>query len=337
MDSISIIVPVYNGDRFIGRCLESILRNKTDVPFELIVVDDGSTDRTAEIVRSFPCSYYRIEKSGVAAARNLGIRKAKGEILFFFDADVILREDTLSRFLKHFQEDPDVCVVQGRWDSESPSRAFASRFFLLKYTYSLNQLMDKARRTEVANLETGNMAVKAEVFRQVGGFDEGYKSAGGEEHELGLRILQRYKIYYYADLFVGHEFGGFRGTLRKIFLRTVNFSMLSFHAKKKDFMSLHRASVPLQDKLSVVLVFLLAGCCLLAFANVGIAVLGAAAVVFFYLLNISKFLLFLLAREGFFFALASGLADFVVMLPRLAGVLVAAFVFHVLKNRELKL
>ncbi len=194
---ISIIIPVYNGEKYIGECLSSVLLNTVNAAFEIIVVDDGSTDDTAKIVQRFSCRYIRIEKSGVAAARNIGIKNAKGGIIFFFDADVKLKKDTLDVFLKHFKEDSDVYVMQGRWDKSSPIPAFSSRFLLLKYAYNFEGLFKNKRRLEAANLETGWLAIRKEVFEKIGIFNEGYRFSGGEEHELGIRILEAYKIFYY--------------------------------------------------------------------------------------------------------------------------------------------
>src|SRR3990167_7399424 len=128
LSKISIIIPVYNGANSIGNCLESIFRNRVDIPFEVMVIDDGSTDDTAGIVRQFPCQYFRIEKSGAAAARNYGIKRANGDIIFLFDADVRLKEDTIEKFLKHFSEDKDTYIIQGRWDKNSLSPTLSSRF-----------------------------------------------------------------------------------------------------------------------------------------------------------------------------------------------------------------
>lgn len=334
---ISIIVPVHNGENVISRCLGSIYESKINIPFEIIVVDGCSTDRTREIVQQFPCLYFRIKKSGVAAARNFAIKNARGEILFFFDSDVRLKTDTISMFLRHFHEDKDADIIQGRWDKDSSKATFSSRFLLLKYWYDLNKLFVNKHRVEVANLETGCLAIKSEVFNYFNGFDENYKLSGGEEHELGVRLLGRYKIYYYIDIFVFHDFGRISETLVKIFKRTINFSILSFKARNKDFMRLHSGSVSLQDKVSVVLVFLLVFSSFLLFFNVRLALTVCLCLWLAYLVNISNFLKFLILEEGLFFAVAGSIADFILMLPRLFGLLVAVCIFYILRKVEFKI
>ena len=334
---ISIIIPVYNGERFIRHCLNSIFANKVNVPFQVIVIDDGSTDNTGKIIQQFPCLYFRIEKSGVAAARNFGIRKAKGEIIFFFDADVRLKEDTIERFLKHFKEDKDAYIVQGMWDKKSPVPTFSSRFLLLKYTYNFLNFFKGKRRIEAADLATGCIAMRDEVFDLCEGFDEGYKFSGGEEHEFGLRILDKYKIFYYSDISVDHAFGSIFKTLKKIYKRTVNFSILSFNARNKNFMNLHKNSVPTQDKISVAIFFLLFCSCLLFFFNIKLAFAVCALLLFMYLLNISRFLLYLMAEKNIFFAMAGAVADLAIMLPRLFGLLKAVYIFYILRQKEFKI
>lgn len=97
MSRISVVVPVHNGERFIGEALRSIFQ-QTRPPDEVVVVDDGSVDRTAEIVRSFPVTHYLYQsKSGQASALNVGIRSAGGDLLAFLDAD----DRWLPRKLEH--------------------------------------------------------------------------------------------------------------------------------------------------------------------------------------------------------------------------------------------
>lgn len=334
---ISIVIPVYNGENYIGGCLNFIFASKIDVPFEVIVVDDGSTDNTASVVQRFSCKYLKISNSGVAAARNVGIREAKGEIIFFFDADVKLKEETIKRFLGHFQEDQDAYIIQGRWDKKSPVPTFSSRFLLLKYAYNLKDLFKDKKRIEAATLETGCLAVKREVFDYFSGFNEDYKFSGGEEHELGVRVLHKYKIFYYSDIFVEHAFGNIFKMLKKIYRRTINYSMLLFESKDKDnFMDQHRNSVPTQDTVSVAIIFLLLCSCFLFALNIKLASVICAVLLLVYLLNISKFLLYLAGEENLLFAVTGAAADFIIMVPRLLGLFKAAYLFYFLKKRDYK-
>ena len=112
---ISIIVPAYNVEKFIGKCIESILA-QTYQNFELIIVDDGSTDFTPEIIKLFAnknskIKYFTQENTGVSAARNLGLDKTKGEYIMFVDGDDYIEPDTLEDSLAHLQKhNADVCI-----------------------------------------------------------------------------------------------------------------------------------------------------------------------------------------------------------------------------------
>jgi glycosyltransferase involved in cell wall biosynthesis len=334
---ISIIIPVYNGEKFIGHCLNSVFKAKINVPFEVIAIDDGSTDNTAGIVRQFPCGYFKIEKSGVSAARNAGIKKAKGEIIFFFDADVRLKEDTITRFSKHFEEDRNAYIIQGRWDKESSVPGFSSRFLLLKYAYNFMGQFKGNRRIEWSSLETGCLGVRAEVFERCGGFDEGYKFAGGEEHEFAMRVLNKYKIFYYRDIFVGHAFESIFKAFKKTYKRTVNFSMLSFKSGNKNFIKPRKNFIPIQDRISVLLIFLLLCSSSLFFFDIKLASIICTIILFMYLANISKFLLYLRTERNAFFAITGIAAHLAIMFPRLLGILKAGYMFYILRQTEFKI
>lgn len=115
--TISCIVPVYNGAAYIGEALNSIL-GQTLRPFEVIVVDDGSTDSTAEIVAEYhqTVSYVYQENAGPAAARNRGIALARGDFLAFLDADDVWHPEKLARQASRFQAVPDLeyCLTYKR-------------------------------------------------------------------------------------------------------------------------------------------------------------------------------------------------------------------------------
>lgn len=104
---ISVIIPVYNGGRFLEECLDAVFRSSFQ-SFEILVVDDASTDKSAEIARQKDVLVLSMPKqSGPAAARNLAAESARGEILMFVDADVVLNIDTLARVAKRFETQPE--------------------------------------------------------------------------------------------------------------------------------------------------------------------------------------------------------------------------------------
>jgi glycosyltransferase involved in cell wall biosynthesis len=120
---ISCVVPVFNGERYLAETLKSIFAQSWR-PLEVIVVDDGSTDGTPEIVASHGASvrYLKQSNSGAAAARNLGVRAASGEFIAFLDADDLWHSEKLARQIDVFQQRPELglCLthLQNFWITE---------------------------------------------------------------------------------------------------------------------------------------------------------------------------------------------------------------------------
>jgi glycosyltransferase involved in cell wall biosynthesis len=109
---VSVIVPVYNGERFLAAAVESALEQ--DYPsVEVIVVDDGSTDRSGAIAQSHPVRYLRQERGGAAAARNLGIGASRGDLVALLNADDLWTPDKLTRQVGHLLDNPRLGFVLG--------------------------------------------------------------------------------------------------------------------------------------------------------------------------------------------------------------------------------
>ena len=117
MPKISVIVPVYNTEKYIGRCIESIL-NQSYKELEVIVINDGSSDGSAEIIRKYAENDSRIifidnKNYGVSESRNIGIRNAKGEYIQFVDSDDFIDENMLKDTLKLLEEHNVDMVITG--------------------------------------------------------------------------------------------------------------------------------------------------------------------------------------------------------------------------------
>ena len=114
---ISIIVPIYNSAQFLARCVDSVL-SQTVSDWELLLVDDGSKDGSADICWKYASedqriSYYRKENGGVSSARNLGLKYAQGDYVLFIDSDDYIEPNTLERILTKSREADYDCVVWG--------------------------------------------------------------------------------------------------------------------------------------------------------------------------------------------------------------------------------
>jgi glycosyltransferase involved in cell wall biosynthesis len=110
---ISAIIPVFNGEKYLAAAIESILAQKYH-PIQIIVVDDGSTDNSAAVARSFTqVEYHLQDHAGVATALNKGIAEAKADFISFLDADDLWIEGKLKRQLEAFANDPELGIVMG--------------------------------------------------------------------------------------------------------------------------------------------------------------------------------------------------------------------------------
>lgn len=111
---VSVIIPVYNGERFLAGAVHNVLKQNYD-PLEIIIIDDGSTDRTALIASTFKhcVHYYYQPNSGPAAARNLGIKEAQGDVIAFLDVDDLWPINKLKRQTSYLGANPSVEIVQG--------------------------------------------------------------------------------------------------------------------------------------------------------------------------------------------------------------------------------
>ena len=114
---LSIVIPVYNSESTLEKCLSSIFASEgVEGRFEVIVVDDGCVDGSIEIATLFPCRIVSYgENRGISAARNAGARVAASEIIYFVDADIVQKPDTIGKLLAAFEEDPELVVAQAVW------------------------------------------------------------------------------------------------------------------------------------------------------------------------------------------------------------------------------
>lgn len=114
---VSVVIPVHNGERFVAEAVEAVLGQDHE-PIELIVVDDGSTDTTADIVARYPqVRYIRQDNAGPSAARNTGIEVSSGELLTFCDCDDVYRKGKVSAQVHHLENHPETSCVLVRHET----------------------------------------------------------------------------------------------------------------------------------------------------------------------------------------------------------------------------
>jgi glycosyltransferase involved in cell wall biosynthesis len=198
---ISVIVPVYNAERFLSRCLDALLSSSYG-SFEVIVVDDASTDDSVKISRKKGVEVLQMKsQSGPAAARNVGVRKARGEILFFVDSDVVVEKNALARVAEDLLNNPAIAAVFGSYDDEPAETNFLSQYKNLQHHF-----VHQYSSSEATTFWSGCGAVRRRAFDAVGGFDPArYSKPSIEDIELGYRLRKAgYRILLDKELHCKH-------------------------------------------------------------------------------------------------------------------------------------
>jgi len=199
---ISVVIPVYNAISTLDRCLKGVISSDCE-NYELIVVDDGSTDGSREVAKSYTDLVLEstTKQLGPAQARNRGAEMAKGEILFFIDADVVIKPDSLSTVEHTFNDHPEYDAVFGSYD-ENPG----SGDFLSQYKNLFHHFVHQQSSEEGDTFWSGCGAIRRDVFLDMGGFDvERYPRPSIEDIELGYRLrADGRKIFVNKDLQVKH-------------------------------------------------------------------------------------------------------------------------------------
>jgi glycosyltransferase involved in cell wall biosynthesis len=183
---ISVIVPVRNGRLHLSECLDALIHS--DYPsFEVIVVDDRSTDSTPEIAQRYDVRYLQTPRTmGPGGARNLGSQHARGDILAFIDSDVVVPPGALALFSEDFLRDIGISAVFGSYDDKPAWPTLIAQYKNLMHHY-VHQTSSESPVTFWA----GCGAIRKSVFDEVGGFDEArYTSPSIEDIALGLRLVQ---------------------------------------------------------------------------------------------------------------------------------------------------
>lgn len=186
MPTVSVIIPAYNAARYLAETLASAL-GQTLTDIEVIVVDDGSKDNTAEVVRAFPAvRYVHQQNAGVSAARNKGAAHARGEFLAFLDSDDLWHPDKLRQQVEALRQHPD--SVFSRTEAVSdPSRQAAIQNGQREPGAPHELIPDFHTSFLVPYLTTSTVMVRRSAFEQAKGFDTSLRIA--EDVDFYLRVL----------------------------------------------------------------------------------------------------------------------------------------------------
>lgn len=297
---VSVIVPVYNGGAAFARCLAALLASRDAPLWELIVVDDGSTDDSVRQAREAGARILQSPhpRSGPGVARNAGVAAAHGEFVFFVDADVAVAPDTLSRVVATFRAQPGLAALFGSYYLQPAASNFVSQYKNLFHHY-----IHQTSRAEATTFWAGCGAIRRAVFLELGGFDTAYSRPSIEDIELGYRLTRAgYAVRLCHDIQVTHlKYWTPRSLLRTdIVDRGIPWTVLLW--RERAF----AADLNLQtaNRVSVVSVYLL--CATLLAAPARPALLGAAALLVVALLGFNAPLYaFFLRQRGPRFLLAA--------------------------------
>lgn len=233
----AVIVPAYNAEATIGACIESLLA-QARAPDEIVVVDDASTDGTAEVVARYPIRLVRLTRnSGPGVARNEGAKVASADILAFTDSDCVAPPDWLARLERELDDEGIVAVTGGYAGTTAPGFLPLLQHLVLRERQA--KLPD-----EIASTITSNFACRRRAFEAIGGFPLYYRRRdprrpvwGNEDEELGFLLTRAGgRIRWLRDAGVWHRFRpGLGGYLRqqKFYAERIAMSHFRFPEMRK--------------------------------------------------------------------------------------------------------
>lgn len=233
MPELSIIIVNYNVKEHLGNCISSIIDASQGISTEIIVVDNNSYDGSAEYIQQKFTGLGNLKiienesNFGFAKANNIGVQHAKGDYLLILNPDTILQEDTLSKCMEYYKNNPltgaltcKLILPNGKLDLAC-RRSFPYPSVAIYRMLGLSKLFPKSHRLarynltyldenetyEVDSIVGAFMLIRKDIFGQVGGFDEDYFMYG-EDLDLCYRIKAAgYKIFYYSGTSIIHYKG----------------------------------------------------------------------------------------------------------------------------------
>ncbi|MCL5985628.1 MAG: glycosyltransferase [Actinobacteria bacterium] len=218
---ISVVIPAHNEEKYISVCLSS-LKHQIYTNFEIIVVDNASTDRTAQIARLFADKVIFEPVCGVARARQAGFEAAHGEVIVSADADTLFESDWLLKIARKFDEDDELIALCGHmifYDGDKLSRWITARPF--RYVMSANYFLG------LRSFFGCNFAVRKEYFKKCGGFN--LRMNQDEDLELAQRLKKLGKIEYCPDIMAYTSVRRFKANpLEFLWIATMNFFRVMF-------------------------------------------------------------------------------------------------------------
>jgi len=204
MPKVSVVIPTYNCAHFLGEAIQSVL-DQTFQDFEIIVVDDGSTDNTPEIASAFPVRYFRQENQGVSAANNRGIELSCGEYVLTLDSDDVLMENALEKGVDVLDRHPEVGFSYGQaYVMDENGHIFRVRKSSFLDGSAIVDSKEQVRELLFFNRITSSTVImRRHCLDEVGGFHEELRNF--EDRHLFIRLAKRWSVAYIAEPLVKYR------------------------------------------------------------------------------------------------------------------------------------
>ncbi len=196
---ISIVIPAWRAEETISSAVSaSIAQQWEGGSIEVLVVDDGSPDRTADRAEAAGARVLRQGNAGPASARNRGWKEARGEWIFFTDSDCAPEPDWVATLARHLEDD-SVGAAGGSYSAANGDRTLAACIQAeIEYRHS-------SMKGDVRFLGSFNLAIKRTLLEETGGFDESYRDASGEDNDLSYRLrIAGYRLRFDPEARVSH-------------------------------------------------------------------------------------------------------------------------------------
>lgn len=222
---LSIVIPAHNEEKYLPRCLKS-LKNQTYKNFEIIVVDNVSTDKTSAIAKQFGTTVIHESKKGVGAARKAGLAVAKGDIIISTDADCTFPSDWLKKIAKVFNRNPNTIAIYGisSLDDAGAMKQILSKLGT-KIFFAANDLLNKKQFTGC------NLAVRKIAYDLTTGFDANIRIC--EDADLCKKLMKIGKIKFIPNLLVYTSARRFKNTSIKTLLGYIKLYYQTWWATKE--------------------------------------------------------------------------------------------------------
>lgn len=253
MPFFTVIIPLFNKEKFIEATLKSVL-NQSFTDFEILIVNDGSTDSSVAIIKSFTdprICYFSKENAGVSSARNYGIEKAKADHISFIDADDYWYPSFLQEMFENIKKHPEQKVFSAAIEIATANKVFPAQYSISKTNDSeiVNYFSASSKETIIC---TSCAVFDKNVFKEIGDFDIQIKS--GQDTDLWIRIGLVYPVVFSWKILARYVYDEKSLSKNKNYLNT----KVDFHKFKelektnpllKKFLDLNRFSLAIKFKL----------------------------------------------------------------------------------------